>query len=129
MLAERVSLVLPAFLGCDELSLSLFHQVLSHLLRLLLSQRGFQIVVDEFLKLWRQFVKHSSFINHASPPVPLLWWDMGRRWNFDVWIHKEKRQQFAVAGSGCVVELERKNAVLKYVRENKQTTFACQDFT
>ena len=91
MLAERVSLVLPVFFTRDELSLSLLHQVISHQLRLLLSQRGFHVIVDEFLELWWQFAKHSSFINHASPPVPLLWRDVGRGRNFDVWVNKEKR--------------------------------------
>jgi hypothetical protein len=121
MLAERISLVLPVFHTGNELSFSLLHQVASHLLRLLLSQRGVHI--------WRQFAKHSSSLNHVSPPLPLLWRDVGRGRDFDLWVHKEQRQQFTMSGSGCVVEFERKNAMLKYVWEDEQTAFARRNFT
>ena len=101
------------------LSPALFHQLLSDSLRLLHTQREIHIFVHDFLELWRQSAERLDLINLSSPPLPLLWRDIGRGWDFDVWVHEKKRQQLAVPRFRCFGEFEGKNAVLEYVRKDE----------
>lgn len=104
----------------------LIHELQPQLLSFLHIHGEVEVLRDHILQLEWKFSQRFFLAELFRPPVATLWGHIGRRDDSDVGIDKEERDNLAMTWLGRVGQFERKDAVLKDVRESEETALLAE---